>query len=198
MGLGIRWGDYRNTVGVLDSPPLPKWQWWLKIMFIKNMKAARHSEAMLLRYYRNQQQFLFNDLYKRTDMAGVESLVGQLVKPTLGCQLWLDASARRPPGYFLVLPQELQQATSRYNSESMPLGWHKVKILYSEYKSDAEMDKMRKMQKCVPPHLLLRNGNGIQEQGESVCPLDESVAPNRCRKKPLTPVPTTLCSRQIH
>ena len=131
-------------------------------------------------------------------MTGVESLVGQLVKPTLGCQLWLDASARRPPGYFLVLPQELQQATSRYNSESMPLGWHKVKILYSKYKSDAEMDKMRKMQKCVPPHLLLRNGNGIQEQGESVCPLDESVAPNRCRKKPLTPVPTTLCSRQIH
>ena len=127
-----------------------------KIMYMKNMKAARHSEAMLLRHYRNQQQFLFNDLYKRTNMTGVESLVGQLVKPTLGCQLWLDASARRPPGYFLVLPQELQQATSRYNSEKMPIGWHKVIILYSKYKSDAEMDKMRKMQKCVPPHLLLK------------------------------------------
>ena len=99
-----------------------------KIMYMKNMKAARHSEAMLLRYYRNQQQFLFNDLYKRTDMTGVELLVGQLEKPT---QLWLDASARRPPGYFLVLPQELQQATCRYHSESMPLVWHKVKILYA-------------------------------------------------------------------
>ena len=66
----------------------------LKIMYMKNLNAARHSEAML-RFYRNQQQFLFNDMFKRTDMTGVESLVGQLEMPTLGCQLWLDASAPR-------------------------------------------------------------------------------------------------------
>ena len=74
---------------------------------------------------------LFNDVYMRTDMAGVEFLV----------RLWLDASAPRPPGYYIVLPEELQPANSQYTVQSMPLGWHKVKVLYSQYKSEVAMEK---------------------------------------------------------
>lgn len=147
-----------------------------KIIYMKNIKAARHSEAMLLRYYRKQQYFLINEFFKRTDMTGVELLVGQLEKPTLGCQLWLHASARRPPGYFIVLPQELQQANGQYSVNRMPLGWHKVKLLYSKYKSEAEMDKIRNIQRCVPPSLVLINGNGVHKQ-------DEEVAPQPMQKK---------------
>ena len=67
----------------------------LKIMYMKSRNAAWHSQAMLLRYFHPQMRCLFNDVYMRTDMAGVEFLVRQLEMPTLGCQLWLDASAPR-------------------------------------------------------------------------------------------------------
>ena len=39
-----------------------------KIIYMKNIQAVRHSQAMLLRYYLNKQQYLFNEVYKRTDM----------------------------------------------------------------------------------------------------------------------------------
>ena len=56
----------------------------------------------------------------------------------------------------------------------MPLGWHRVKLLYSEYKTEVEMDKMRGIQRCVPPNFVLKYGNGVhpQEQDELEAPQD--------------------------
>ena len=100
----------------------------------------------------------------KTNMNGVDFLLGQLEKPTLGCQLWLDASAFRPPAYYLVLPQGLQQVNSQYHLDSMPLGWHTAKILYRKYKSKKEMTKVRAIQRYKLPNFDLINGNGIVER----------------------------------
>jgi hypothetical protein len=85
----------------------------IKIMYMNNIAAATNAEKALLRHFKMEQDLLLNEVFMKTNMNGVDFLLGQLEKPTLGCQLWLDASAFRPPGYYLVLPQGLQQANSQ-------------------------------------------------------------------------------------
>ena len=136
----------------------------IKIMYMNNIAAATNAEKTLLRHFKMEQDLLLNEVFMKTNMNGVDFLLGQLEKPTLGCQQWLDASAFRPPGYYLVLPQGLQQVNSQYHLDSMPLGWHTAKILYRKYKSKKEMTKVRAIQRYKLPNFDLINGNGIVER----------------------------------
>ena len=92
------------------------------VIFVNDIATARAFEHILIWIFRSKN--LINEAYIPPEPALLPltvQLLSQLDNPTMGCQVWLDASEIRPFNCGLVLPPEIQRRFTR-NILEVPIG----------------------------------------------------------------------------
>ena len=118
----------------------------VKVIFVNDIATARAFENILIWIFRSKD--LINETYISPEPALLPltvQLLSQLDNPTMGCQVWLDASEIRPFNCGLVLPPEIQRRFTR-NILEVPIGIFKVKLLYRKGRSERKMRELQEIQ----------------------------------------------------
>jgi hypothetical protein len=120
-----------------------------KVIFVKDIATARAFENILIWTFRSKN--LINEISLKPEPALqylTVQLSSQLDNPTMGCQVWLDASDTRPLNCGLVLPPEIQRQFTG-NTLEVPIGIFKVKLLYRKGRSLRAMRELQEIQRSL-------------------------------------------------
>ena len=139
----------------------------VKCMFLEYLTTAREFEkAILLEYMSHSNQLLNRNFLRPTIDVNGKEIVGQLDRPTMGCQVWLDISSPIARWDRLVLPHIIGGALST-KEQPMPEGIFKLKglLLPKSKRTNKNLARLQKEQKKMILDLDIINGNGLIEEG---------------------------------